>query len=72
MASNFATVTTTQEAAASADSDTTAYKLYLTLHVPPAETCPKVKSIKFECESHDQGWGGVEASWSWWSNQAVA
>ena len=49
----------------SADSSATVYKLYLTLHVPPAETCPKVKMIQFECESHDQGWGGEQASWSW-------
>ena len=65
MASNFAIVTTTQEASVSADSSATVYKLYLTLHVPPAETCPKVKMIQFECESHDQGWGGEQASWSW-------
>ena len=65
MVSNFAIVTTTQVASVSADSDATAYKTYLTLQVPPAETCPKVKMIQFECESHDQGWGGDKASWSW-------
>ena len=66
MASNFAIVTTTQEASVSADSGTIAYKLYLTLHVPPAETCPKVKMIQFECESHDQGWADDENySYSW-------
>ena len=66
MASNFAIVTTTQEASVSASSDAIAYKLYLTLHVPPAETCPKVKMIQYECESHDQGFvtnPGYSYSW---------
>ena len=66
MASNFAIVTTTQVAEVRADSSVTAYKLYLTLHVPPAETCPKVKMIQFECESHDQGFANDPAySYSW-------
>ena len=55
MASNFAIVTTTQVASVTADSTVIVYKIYLTLHVPPAETCPKVKMIQYECESHDQG-----------------
>ena len=66
MASNFAIVTSTQVAEVTADSGTIAYKTYLTLHVPPAETCPKVKMIQFECESHDQGWAGhKDYSYSW-------
>ena len=56
MASNFAIVTSTHVDEVMADSSTIAYKTCLTLHVPPPETCPKVKMIKFECESHEQGW----------------
>ena len=40
---------------------------YLQLHVPPSNTCPKVKSIHFKCSSHDQGPTSVPgtASYSW-------
>ena len=66
MASNFAIVTTTQETEIQAYDSTIVYESYLTLHVPPTETCPKVKMIKFECESHSQGLVGHENySYSW-------
>ncbi len=64
MSSNFAVVTTSQVAEVRADSATVASKIYLTLQIPPAETCPKVKNIQFECESHDQGFGSG-GSYSW-------
>ena len=65
MASNFAIVTSTQVAEVKADSGTIAYKTYLTLHVPPAETCPKVKMIQFECESESRDKSSPDNSYSW-------
>ena len=66
MASNFAIVTTTQATEIQAYDSTIVHMTYLTLHVPPTETCPKVKMIEFECESHDQGKVGHEKySCSW-------
>ena len=66
MASNFAIVTTTQETEILAYDSTIVHMIYLTLHVPSTETCPKVKMIEFECESRDQGLVGHESySYSW-------
>ena len=63
MASNFAIVTSTWEHGIQAQYGTPVSMTYLTLHVPSAETYPKVKMIQFECESHDQG--STDYSYSW-------
>lgn len=66
MASNFSIVTTTQVVEIIAD-EQVASSTYLTLNVPPVETCPKVKMVQFECESHDQGFASFpeRGSFSW-------
>ena len=43
---------TGQQLTVNANSATIASQNYLQLSVPPASTCPKVKSIQFKCSSH--------------------
>ena len=67
MASNSPKIAITkQEIKIQAYDSTIVHESYLILHVPPAETCPKVKKIKIGCESHSQGLTGDEKySYSW-------
>ena len=60
-------IQTGQELTVTANSATVVSKNYLQLNVPPASTCPKVKSIQFNCSSHDQGYASTPgtASYSW-------
>ena len=68
MALLYTTLTQTgQQITVRADSATLVSEKYLQLNVPPPSTCPKVKSIKFKCSSHDQGFASSpeKGSWSW-------
>ena len=68
MALLYSTLTQTgQQLTVTASSATIVSKNYLQLNVPPASTCPKVKSIQFNCSSHDQGYASTPgtASYSW-------
>ena len=58
---------TGQQLTVNANSATIASQNYLQLSVPPASTCPKVKSIQFKCSSHDQGFvsSSDSAPYSW-------
>lgn len=63
---NFAIVTTAQNFTVYSEGPLNSLD-YLVLRVPSSNTCPAVKTVQFECSSHDQGWVSDPGAgeWSW-------